>query len=237
MDDSQRAKLTGVDTRPLRQQIADALQRAIIDGELSPGDPLTETDIANRLGVSRAPVREAIQLLASSGMVDAIPYKGTSVRLLSNTDIAETHAMRLLLESFAIRELAARRGGAVLEELLHACENMAQLAADQDQRSLLEADEHFHRLLISGTENQLLGDIWGSIHMRIRQIIALRNRRFTDPLPIAQNHSAIVSAIAEGDAERAESLLRAHLDRSAIDMSPEAVSDQSQEPGPSAPHR
>lgn len=225
MDESQRTKLAGVDTRPLRQQIADALQKAIIDGELGPGDALTETDIAQRLGVSRAPVREAIQLLASSGLVDAVPYKGTTVRMLSATDIAETHALRLLLESFAVRELAARRGAGVVDELHAACQQMAQLASAQDHRSLLEADEDFHRLLIGGTGNELLKTMWESIHMRIRQIIALRNRRFSDPLPIAQNHSAIVRAIAAGDAERAESLMRAHLDRSAIEMSGDSVAE------------
>ena len=61
----------GVDTRPLRQQIADALQRAILDGELVPGAPLVEMDIAHQLGVSRAPVREALQLLARANLVDA----------------------------------------------------------------------------------------------------------------------------------------------------------------------
>lgn len=216
-------RLFGVDTRPLRQQIADALQRAIIEGELKPGDALTETDIAARLGVSRAPVREAIQLLATSRLVDVVPYKGTTVRALTASDVAETHTMRLLFEAYAIRQLAERRGGTVLDALHDTCREMASLAMGHDERALLDADERFHHLVIRGADNELLASMWSSIHMRVRQIIALRNRRIVDPVAIARNHEAIVAAIAAGDADAAERLLRTHLDRATMEEAGDLV--------------
>ncbi len=219
MGESSRTQLFGVDTRPLRQQIADALQRAIIEGELKPGDALIETDIATRLGVSRAPVREALQLLATSRLVEVFPYKGTTVRALTATDVAEAHTMRLLLEAYAIRQLAERRGGGVLDALRDACREMASLATGNDERALLDADERFHHLVIEGADNELLASVWSSIHMRVRQIIALRNRRIVDPTAIARNHEEIVAAIAVGDADTAERLLRTHLDRTTVEES------------------
>ena len=75
--------LTQITNKPLREQVLDALRDAIIQGEFKPGQPLVETELAAQLGVSRAPIREALQVLNSEGLLETIPYHGTTVRRLT----------------------------------------------------------------------------------------------------------------------------------------------------------
>ncbi|MEZ4671421.1 MAG: GntR family transcriptional regulator [Anaerolineae bacterium] len=96
-----------IENRPLRERVLDALRDAIISGELKPGQDLVETELAASLGVSRAPLREALQILSSEGLVETIPYTGTTVKRLTRTDIEELYSLRSVLETFAIRRIIA----------------------------------------------------------------------------------------------------------------------------------
>ena len=204
-----RSNLAGVDTRPLRQQIADALQAAILSGEIAPGEALVETDIAARLGVSRAPVREALQLLANSGLVETVPYRGTTVRGLRRRDVADLHGIRTLHEGFAIRRIIDIGRHHDLGELHRCCDAMERLGSDL--RALNRVDGRFHRSLIELADHSLLSSFWRTIAMQVRQVMAMSNRRIADPAVIAANHRRIVAAIAAGDADGAVELVEHHV--------------------------
>jgi DNA-binding GntR family transcriptional regulator len=206
-----RSSLVGVDTRPLRQQIADALQRAILAGELKPGDPLVETDIAARLGVSRAPVREALQLLSNSKLVETIPYRGTTVRSLTAHDVEEVYSLRTVLETFALRRAMTRDGATAARELRAHCDRMEQSAAARDWVELSSEDERFHERLIELADHDLLISVWSDLNMRVRQIMALRNRQNDDFMTIVYNHLPIVEAVEAGDVEEAVARLERHI--------------------------
>ena len=212
MDDRKlHTKMVGVDTRPLRQQIADALQGAILNGELKPGEPLVETDIAARLGVSRAPVREALQLLANSGLVETIPYRGTTVRSLSARDIEEVYSMRTVLETFALRRAMAHDASGLAAALKSICDSMTGHATDGDWASVSEDDQRFHHQLIEMADHRLLDHVWGDLNVRVRQIMALRNLQNDDSMTIVYNHLPIVEAIEDGDLETASAKLADHI--------------------------
>ena len=207
----------GVDTRPLRQQIADALQRAILDGELTPGEPLVEMDIAQRLGVSRAPVREALQLLARANLVETAPYRGTTVRRLTPTDVEEVYSLRTALETFALRRGMARDRGALARELRSVCDSMQEIAARGDWSRLAGEDARFHELLVAFADHGMLQQVWRDLHMRVRQIMALRNLQNDDSMEVYYRHVPIVDAIEAGDVEAAIAALEAHI-ASAADL-------------------
>jgi DNA-binding GntR family transcriptional regulator len=216
-----------VDTRPLRQQIADSLMQAILDGDLRPGEALVEMDIAHRLGVSRAPVREALQLLAHSSLVETAPYRGTTVRPLTRTDVEEVYSLRTVHETFALRRAMAIDAAGTAADLRAVSESMAGIAARGDWASLAGEDARFHETLIRHAQHALLLQAWRDIHLRVRQIMALRNRQNVDSMEVFYRHLPIVEAMEAGDAEAAVQRLEAHIASAAdLVLDPPAVSSR-----------
>jgi DNA-binding GntR family transcriptional regulator len=197
-----------IDNAPLRIQVADMIRRAIINGTLRPGTPLVETALAEQMNVSRAPVREAIQLLESDGLVETIAYKGKRVKPLTATEIEEIYSLREAFEVLAVRRILER--GADPAPLRAPCEAMAKAAARGDYEALIAADEAFHRTLIGLSEHGLLLASWNSLYLRIHQIMALRNRAGADLAQIAANHPPIVDALEARDTDRAVRLIAEH---------------------------
>lgn len=203
--------LEHVSNKPLRDQILDILREAIITGEIKPGQPLVESDIAAQLGVSRAPVREALQALSADALVECIPFHGTVVRSLKRRDIVELYSLRSVFEIFAIQQIIATDAHYNLGELRACVQEMFTAAQAGDIRSLNEIDRQFHDALIRLSRHHLLLMSWSSISFRVRQVMALLNRRFTDLTEIARNHLAITEAIAAGDEALAIDLIREHI--------------------------
>ncbi|MEX2502611.1 MAG: GntR family transcriptional regulator [Trueperaceae bacterium] len=205
-----------IDHRPLRQQIADQLEEAILSGESRPGEAIVETDVASRFGVSRAPVREALQILANRGLVVVEPYRGSHVRKLERRDVEEVYAIRTALETFAVRRLLELGSGlSVANDLRVLCDEMETHAAHGDWPRVTGTDDRFHVTLIAAADNRILAGYWTDIRGRIRQIVALRNRWNEDIRQIVANHVPIVDAVEAGDAARATELLSAHVATSA----------------------
>lgn len=225
----------GLDNRPLRQQIADLIEGAIMEGELKPGDAIVETDIAGSLGVSRGPVREAIQLLASRNLLDTIAYRGTTVRELSRTDVEEAYSLRTVFEIFAIRRVIDEgRVEETVGELREICDAMQKVASEQDWRAVAVEDDRFHHTLIRHADHGLLMSIWGDLNVRIRQIMALRNLQNRDIMQIVYNHIPIVQAIADRNVDEATRLVSVHIASAADLMADGDRVDDNDDEGPSS---
>lgn len=194
---------------PLGERIAAQLRELILDGELAPGATLVEVALAADLGVSRAPVREALRILGLDGLVETVPYRGTTVRGLRRRDVEDLHRIRTLHECFAARCVIERGDRTAVDALYACCDEMAWV--DGDAATLNRADERFHATLIELADHALLTTFWRTISMRVRQVMAMCNRQIADRAVIAANHRAIVDAIAAGDTERAAALLEAHV--------------------------
>lgn len=205
------ARVTAIDHRPLRQQIADRFHEDILSGGLKPGEPIVETEVATRFGVSRAPVREAFQILANQGLVITEPYKGTFVRRLDRRDVEEAYAMRTVLESFAIRRVVGLRPQEVARELYAICADMQAYADAGDWKAVSEVDDRFHETLIDAADHRILRRFWKDINTRVRQIMALRNLRNVDIRQIVANHLPIVEAIEAGDEDAALARIAEHV--------------------------
>jgi DNA-binding GntR family transcriptional regulator len=218
--------LPHIDNKPLRERVLDTLREAIVTGELKPGQTLVENELAAQLGVSRAPLREAFQTLSREGLIETLPYRGTVVRRLTKQDIEELYSLRSVLEQFAVRRLIASEMEDDVEALRRIYEEMLAAAQAGDLKSVNLLDRQFHNTLIERSRHNLLRETWGIVTLRVRQVMALRNRRNSDLTQIARNHIPIIDAIAAKDVETAMAVVETHV-FSARDLIVEMWEDES----------
>src|SRR5690606_27953464 len=144
--------------------VARIVRKAILDGRLQPGQPLRERALAEELGISRTPVREALFILQGEGLVGLTPNRGATVRTITPSDIAEIYSVRGLLESHAAALAAGRIGErqlARLDEAHYRIERLGEGATPQEQA---EADLHLHALIADAAGSHLLRTILGQVH-------------------------------------------------------------------------
>jgi DNA-binding GntR family transcriptional regulator len=204
-------RLSGLQNRSLREQVLDVLRESILDGEFRPGQPLIETDLAAQLQISRAPLREAMRVLSAEGLLETVPYRGTTVKALTKTDIEELYSLRGALESFAIQRIIARENPDDVELLKSIYANMLDAAEKGDLKRLNSEDQVFHATLMELSAHSLLQSIWNMVSMRVRQVMALRNKQNNNITQVAYNHLPIIEAMAAGDGERATRLIQEHV--------------------------
>ncbi|MCA0454077.1 MAG: GntR family transcriptional regulator [Chloroflexi bacterium] len=203
--------LNPIANKSLREHVLDTLRDAILNGELKPGRTLVESELATQLGVSRAPLREALQILSTEGLIETIPYRGTTVKRLAKKDIEELYSLRSVLESFAIQLIIDQNNPEHIQKLRQHFESMLNAAKANDLKVLNQIDRDFHDSLIELSNHSLLISLWVVVAMRVRQVMALRNKRFTDITEIAYNHLAIIEAIAAKDQAKAVALITDHV--------------------------
>ncbi|EHL96333.1 transcriptional regulator, GntR family [Acetobacteraceae bacterium AT-5844] len=191
------------------------LRDAIVDGSLPGGERVSERSLAQSLGISAQPVREALRRLEAEGMVVTLPRRGTLVTEFGPERLAEMGLIRVALEGTAAALAARRAEPARVEELYRQLRLMHSLGCAGDIAALAEANEHFHALI-----NQLAGN-----NFLIRSLEAiraydhfgrLRALRSTpqEPRRAWREHAAILAAIRRRDHRRAEIRMRAHVQRS-----------------------
>ncbi|MEM0934313.1 MAG: GntR family transcriptional regulator [Pseudomonadota bacterium] len=207
---------------PLRVQVADRLRAAILSGGLRPGTGLVETALAEQMNVSRAPIREAIQILENDGLVETIAYKGKRVKPLTAREVSETYSLREVYEVMAVRRIL--ESDASVDVLYAHCDTMRAAADAQDFAALVAADEAFHHALILLADHDLLLASWKNLYLRIHQIMALRNRDESNLAEVAGNHPPIVDALAARDTDRAIALISEHT-RTLDEVDPASIVD------------
>lgn len=188
------------------------LTRAIVEGRLAPGARVFEADIARRMGVSRAPVREAARRLERQGVLVARPRHGFAVRTVSVQEIDDLFEVRLSLELTAI-ELACRKADdAGLARLRQLIDTMVREAPSQPQHDRIAQDLGFHTLICELSGNAQLHRIFSNLQTEIRMIIALIDAVYHDPETVAHTHYPIVEALMRRDAAAAVAAMRVHLE-------------------------
>jgi DNA-binding GntR family transcriptional regulator len=198
--------------------VLESIKHAILTGRLKPGQPLVETELAQRLGVSKTPVREALKTLAGSGLVTMSQYKGASVRTVDAALARSVCDVRLLLEPEALRRTV--QAGAALEAAEDALRRAAA-AADPADRSQANAD--FHRALYTPCGNPLLVGILDELRDQAALISLVARETSPSWDPDATEHRAILDAAERADADGAAELLRAHISGFAERVPPEQV--------------
>jgi DNA-binding GntR family transcriptional regulator len=192
---------------PLRTAaVLEAIKHAILAGELRPGQSLVEAELAQQLGVSKTPVREALKTLAGAGLVTMSPYRGAAVRVIDPETAHAIYDLRLLLEPEAVRRAAARGGDtAAAGQAL----DRADTSSDEAERSL--ANREFHRALYQECGNPLLVAALDDLRDQTALISAAAWQQQPSWQREAGEHRTILAAVAAGDADRAGELLAAHI--------------------------
>ncbi|SET27690.1 GntR family transcriptional regulator [Paracoccus homiensis] len=187
-------------------------QRLLMDlreGRLGPGDRLRETELAERLGVSRTPIREAIRLLEADGIVTHLPRQGATIRGLDYAEVMELYEMRAVLEGTAAR-LASRAASDIeIEELYDMNQQMAALGNSAEAFTL---NRQFHAALVDAAKNRFLTRSIQALHKAL-MILGRTTLIQSDRADMAvKEHLAVLDAIKARDALRAEAAMRAHIE-------------------------
>jgi DNA-binding GntR family transcriptional regulator len=192
---------------PLRTAaVLEAIKHAILAGELRPGQSLVEAELAQALGVSKTPVREALKTLAGAGLVTMSPYRGAAVRVIDGETAHAIYDMRMLLEPEAVRRAAACGGD--WEAARQALER-ADASSDEAERSL--ANREFHRTLYRECGNPLLVAALDDLRDQTALISAAAWQQRPSWKREAGEHRTILAAAEAGDADRAGELLADHI--------------------------
>lgn len=188
------------------------LTRAIVEGHLPPGSRIVEADIARRMGISRAPVREAARRLERQGVLVSRPRHGFAVRTISVQEIDDLYEVRLSIELTSI-ELACRRADdAGLTRVKALVDTMVREAATQAQDERIASDLALHTLICDLSGNAHLRRIFQNTQTELRMIIALIDAVYHDPATVASLHYPIVDALLKRDADAAKAAMRVHLE-------------------------
>lgn len=202
---------------PLAVGVARRLREALLNGELPPGTHLVEADLAERLGVSRGPVREAIRMLADQGLVEKLPRRGTRVSDFSPADVEEIYSLRALLEGFAIERLLATDGAdvdTVVDDLEQLTDRMRAAAKDQNLAEFMDYDLEFHTTLVRRSGHQRLRALWDVLSPQVRRMMVFTDRLFGDLGTSAEIHVPVLQALRARDARAAALAVRAHVQES-----------------------
>jgi DNA-binding GntR family transcriptional regulator len=208
--------LQRIKPRVLRQEVLTALRTAILANEISAGSRLLEADVAEQMGVSRAPVREAIRHLEQEGLVEIFPHRGAVVVGLPEAEIDAIYELRAVIEGRATAASVGVIGEPELARLEALIDEMRGAIKSREVEAIAEFDLQFHGLIVEWSGLTLLRHIWSSLDglVRVRSYQALDRPGSTARYFLknaAGSHTVLVDAIRAGDPDAAAALARQHV--------------------------
>lgn len=209
---------------PLRDVVFNTLRQAILKGELKPGERLMEIALAEKLGVSRTPIREAIRKLELEGLVIMIPRRGAQVANITEKDLNDVLEVRIGLENMAIEKACSLMKQEDFDCLMEAKERFEQVLEEGDLTQLAQADVDFHEIIYRASDNQRLQQLLNNLREVIyRYRIEYLKDEDTRSL-LTREHQEIYEALLARDARRAKAVTFSHIEnqRKAIISSIEA---------------
>jgi GntR family transcriptional regulator, rspAB operon transcriptional repressor len=199
--------------KSLRIQAYNWLKKKIITLEYPMGSTLVESALCLELRMGRTPVREALQQLASEGLVSIRPRKGTFVSNINFWDFENLLEVRIMLETQVVRKLAGKISPDQVNNLQILFEDVPALIKQRDLDGLLAIDRKFHQGLVNLVDNPYLNDMADHIYDLVARTwyLSFRNRSQTDLALTLQDHLDILKQLEQGDAEAAEKAVRDHV--------------------------
>ena len=197
---------------PLRDVVFNTLRRAILKGELKPGERLMEITLADKLGVSRAPIREAIRKLELEGLVVMAPRKGAKVASITERDLNDVLEVRKGMEVLAISLACKRITGEELEKLETIEQSFQKLIESGNLTELAEMDVKFHDTIYQATNNQRLVQLLNNLREQMYRYRMEYLKDIAVRRTLAEEHKAICRALRERDEQQAEEYVSIHID-------------------------
>ncbi|GAA2323466.1 GntR family transcriptional regulator [Streptomyces cuspidosporus] len=220
---SEQARPVASGPRPVANQtrrdaVVGELRRAILAGELEPGQRLREVRIAQQMGVSRPTLREAVYQLIHEGLLEQQPYRGVAVTTVDEKFLTDVAEVRVALEKVAARAVADDPDGSRKARVRRAWEAYRAAHAAGDAERLHEAHIELHRTVWAASENILLIRMWPTVEAHTNLAISVDESERADPDRALHVHESLIRAILEGDGETIDAEVEAHTRRSADEL-------------------
>ena len=199
------------DYKPLGEVIFDTFREAIIMGELKPGERLMDVHLADKMGVSRTPVREAIRKLELEGLVTMVPRKGAFVSIISSKDIMDVLEVRASLDGLATALSAERIKDCELKELEAVHNQFIENVEKNNLNGTIKKDVEFHDIIYRSSRNDKLIDLTCKLREQIHRFRVIYLKDYGSTTNIVSEHVSIINAIKGKDPDTASKLAREHI--------------------------
>ncbi|MFD1212750.1 GntR family transcriptional regulator [Arthrobacter sp. GCM10027362] len=201
-----------VDTLPLGERVVAELRHSILSGEVAPGAILPETELAARLGVSRGPVRDALNVLAREGLIDSRPNRRARVAVLGLRDIEEIYSLRRSLETLAAQRATGNVTDADLGRMRKILREMDSALGRQDVVKVSHLDASFHDCIYEASRHDRLYRAWSDIRSQVTLFLVSRNTAAATSREIViGEHEALLEALTARNADLLVRLTDEHL--------------------------
>lgn len=197
---------------PLRDVVFNTLRQAILRGELKPGERLMEIQLANKLGVSRTPIREAIRKLELEGLVLMIPRKGAEVAEITEKSLRDVLEVRRALEELAVELVCEKITDEQIQDLKDAAEDFKASLKERDITRIAEADVKFHDVIYIATDNQKLIQLLNNLREQMYRYRVEYLKRSDFHQQLIDEHEEIIETIESGQKDRAVQVVCQHVD-------------------------
>jgi len=208
-------KLGGLERTTTPEGVYRVLRAAILDGTVAPGGQLRERDIATELGISRAPLREALTRLEEEGLIVKIPFRGAFVMEVSAQEVAEIASVRLLVEPYAGELALEALRGPGRPRLAQTLEDFNRATENNDIPASIDAHLQFHRLFYELSGHGVLRNLWSGWETKLRLYLIVDHRSYSNLHDVADEHERLAAVALEGDTEAFRRQLADHF-RSAL---------------------
>ncbi|WP_101773624.1 GntR family transcriptional regulator [Peptostreptococcus faecalis] len=212
--------------KPLRDVVFENIRTAIMEGTLKPGERLMEIHMAEQLGVSRTPVREAIRKLELEGLVIMLPRKGAYVANISKRDLIDILEVRIGLEGMAAYYSAERISPEKIKKLELISEELKEYVCKNDVDNMLKKDEEFHNCIFESTGNRRLMSMMNSLWETVYRFRLMYMSDYSSAVNIVDEHMKIIDALKKGKANLAEQLAREHIEKAEQFMIEKLMQDE-----------
>ncbi len=210
MQDNLQVKLDAF--LPLRDVVFNTLRQAILTGELKPGERLMEIHLANRLGVSRTPIREAIRKLELEGLVTMIPRKGAEVAQITEKSMSDVLEVRRAMDALCAELACERITDEELSQLKDACARFEQAVHTEDIKKIAQADVELHDIILQATGNNRLIQLVNNLSEQMYRYRFEYIKDFSQHEKLVEEHRIIYESLLGKDKERACEAAKIHID-------------------------
>ncbi len=193
----------------LRHEVYARVRAAVLTGELTRDDRITETGLSEMLGVSRAPVREALRQLEQEGLVESLGTRG--YRVVETPDVHEVSLLRIALERLAVALVIERGIEEDFRDLRTIVDQMRAAIEAGEPEQARHLDNVFHERLCQASHHDLLVSTWNSIRTQLTIATRAVNRSYSDPSGLPERHMRIVEVLESGDTSRAQEEIERHI--------------------------
>ncbi len=196
---------------PLRDVVYNTLRDAILRGDMQPGERLMEIHLANKLGVSRTPIREAIRMLEQEGLAVTTPRRGAQVAKMTVKDLQDVLEIREALDELAVDMACERAKEGQLSELSDAMHNFEMATKSQNAREICVADEEFHNVIYQMADNPKLENIVSNLREQMYRYRYEYIKGMDSYDQLIEEHAAILAGFEARDAVRVKEVMHIHL--------------------------